>query len=867
MKKLELHLSPTLIAATLLFLLGSNVAFGQITVSLPTVSGQAGSTAQGAITVSSVTDSNVTAFQFKMYYNKNIVYLTGVNDVGTLSAGNSATVNADTADGILAVAWASATPMTGSGVLLNIDFQFRNPGTTSLNTSGASGQTFLFNAGTPLASVTNGSANTLQSGTTINVGLPSVSGVAGSDTIAPVSVGDLTGSSVTAFQFKVYYDKSIAYLTGVDITGSVVGSNSPTVNADTADGILSVAWASSSPLAGSGTLLNLMVHFRNAGSTTISTTGSSGQTFIFNAGNPAAVVADGKITTNPHASVTGAISTIQVNDSLVTAKNSFGNTLWQYVAPSSVLCNNVADIYGNGHKEVLIGTDQNSFGLVIMLDSTGQEEWQFQTGATGVYWPDSTFNVHVIKVADLEGNGQNEIIAWSQQSPWFPQRLCVLSPNGSLIGDYWNPGYGQMTDSTLVISDLNNEGVKEIIAGSYNNDLGGLNVLFLLEGDNISGQAPPYDGKGPQGTQVWYNDSIPAPVQSIQVTSDLNRDGWRDLKVSLSNDSTIYISGKTGQIITSTLSEGLVAYYPFDGNANDESGFGNDGTVNGATLTSDRFRNPNSAYLFDGVYDDIDCGNNISLQSSNVTASCWVKYGSTLPISNAAYTILNKAAKGSDGWAIFAGGYFVGAEPSHQGAWQGFYETDTLVPGKWHNVVFTYDSAMQTAQLYWDGTLENSEVFQMAPGTSADLEIGNGYNTLGSFGTTGFPGVIDDIRIYNRVLSNTEIISLYHQGGWPGSSFVKSKSLLVPKDFSLLQNYPNPFNPSTIISYQLPMSSHVTLEVYDALGREIRTLVDTRESAGTYSVSLDGSNLPSGVYFYHMQAGTYSATKKLLLLK
>lgn len=90
------------------------------------------------------------------------------------------------------------------------------------------------------------------------------------------------------------------------------------------------------------------------------------------------------------------------------------------------------------------------------------------------------------------------------------------------------------------------------------------------------------------------------------------------------------------------------------------------------------------------------------------------------------------------------------------------------------------------------------------------------------------------------------------------------KSILT---YQLNQNYPNPFNPSTVISYQLPTAGFVTLNIYDVLGREVRTLVNQREHAGNYSVTFDAHHLPSGVYFYRLQAGTYTQTKKLLLLK
>jgi hypothetical protein len=89
----------------------------------------------------------------------------------------------------------------------------------------------------------------------------------------------------------------------------------------------------------------------------------------------------------------------------------------------------------------------------------------------------------------------------------------------------------------------------------------------------------------------------------------------------------------------------------------------------------------------------------------------------------------------------------------------------------------------------------------------------------------------------------------------------------IPDKFGVSQNYPNPFNPTTVIMYQLPVSSEVTLKVYDMLGKEITTLVNKHEDAGFHSAVFVASNLPSGIYFYRMQAGKYSETKKLTVLK
>ena len=97
---------------------------------------------------------------------------------------------------------------------------------------------------------------------------------------------------------------------------------------------------------------------------------------------------------------------------------------------------------------------------------------------------------------------------------------------------------------------------------------------------------------------------------------------------------------------------------------------------------------------------------------------------------------------------------------------------------------------------------------------------------------------------------------------------------LIPPDYKLYQNYPNPFNPTTTIKYSIPVKTRhgaslqrVTLKVYDLLGREIETLVNEEKLPGNYEVKFDGSNLTSGVYFYRLQAGSFSETKKFVLMK
>ena len=89
----------------------------------------------------------------------------------------------------------------------------------------------------------------------------------------------------------------------------------------------------------------------------------------------------------------------------------------------------------------------------------------------------------------------------------------------------------------------------------------------------------------------------------------------------------------------------------------------------------------------------------------------------------------------------------------------------------------------------------------------------------------------------------------------------------IPTTYDLKQNYPNPFNPSTTIRYLIPEPSRVVIKVYDILGREVETLVDDEKPIGTFESVWNVTNLPSGIYFYRLQAGNFVETKKMVLLK
>ena len=131
-------------------------------------------------------------------------------------------------------------------------------------------------------------------------------------------------------------------------------------------------------------------------------------------------------------------------------------------------------------------------------------------------------------------------------------------------------------------------------------------------------------------------------------------------------------------------------------------------------------------------------------------------------------------------------------------------------------------------------------------------------------GYVGADIMVDNLRSIDDTLG-ISIIDGFGDSTTVGISDSGTKS--IPTSFVLDQNYPNPFNPSTKIKFTVPTIEHVSLVVYNSLGQEVKTLVSEEKDIGNYEVSFNASNLPSGIYFYKLQAGGFVESKKMILMK
>lgn len=233
------------------------------------------------------------------------------------------------------------------------------------------------------------------------------------------------------------------------------------------------------------------------------------------------------------------------------------------------------------------------------------------------------------------------------------------------------------------------------------------------------------------------------------------------------------------------LRTGLVGYYPFCGNANDESGSGNNGTVSGAVLSSNRYGEANSAYSFNGLADYIFCNR---VFYPTFTASIWFN-SDTLQ----AFSPLIDAFDAN--WELMlinnTPTYISFSSPS---TYTGFFSVDTILNHNWYNLVFTYSSS--TISLYLNGVL--TDVFGVDP----LVPIGGVYNFGASL--TGvdqfFKGKLDDVGVWNRALSASEIAQIYTFSDSPityvWSTGDTSSSIIV--------------NPTTTTTYYCTISNGIT---------------------------------------------------------
>ncbi|MDD5306243.1 MAG: LamG domain-containing protein [Deltaproteobacteria bacterium] len=242
--------------------------------------------------------------------------------------------------------------------------------------------------------------------------------------------------------------------------------------------------------------------------------------------------------------------------------------------------------------------------------------------------------------------------------------------------------------------------------------------------------------------------------------TDTDMDG--DTDIDAGNDASVDAGGDAGDGGTG----GLIAHWPLDGDANDVANGDYDGTVTGAVPTEGHDGAPNSAYLFNGTTDVIDCEAPIDVSSNALTVSAWIKFGvDPAAITQARSYFVDSVGSFRFWYAATADNTAVADQIFWDlWDWNGISTTGvTWTMGTWYHLVGTFDGT--TARVYVDGTLNNSAAAtKTLHSATASFLIGAGLPWTGYPPKEGFfNGAIDDVRIYDRALSDTEVLALYNE--------------------------------------------------------------------------------------------------------
>ena len=220
----------------------------------------------------------------------------------------------------------------------------------------------------------------------------------------------------------------------------------------------------------------------------------------------------------------------------------------------------------------------------------------------------------------------------------------------------------------------------------------------------------------------------------------------------------------SNEVCHTVKSVGLVAYYPFNGNANDKSGNANNGMVNGATLAMNRFGNTNSAYSFDGIDDYIEVPDAVSLDiTSAIAIGVWIFQKDA---NRDGSRILDKATRGQSDGFLFDNYDGSTGRKLRFATDISNYANSTYALDRWHYVAVTWDGTV--VKFYLDGIPDG--IFNKTSKINANnltLRIGGPHiEGDGAYATLFFSGIIDDIQIYNRALTEAEIQAFYRESGW-----------------------------------------------------------------------------------------------------
>jgi hypothetical protein len=416
-------------------------------------------------------------------------------------------------------------------------------------------------------------------------------------------------------------------------------------------------------------------------------------------------------------------------------------------------------------------------------------------------------------------------------SPYIDNGNPILIGGGWYSGVPYNDFNGNLDDIAIYNRALTQEEITSLYAGTV--------PCTATSSDTnltIPNTALPYTWNG-----LTFNA---AGTQTAHLTNACGADSAATLNLTVTNTLPSYLP-----------TNGLVGWWPFNGNANDESGNGNIGTVNGATLTSDRFGNIGKAYRFDGNSNYITTSPiGLPIGNQSRTISSWFNTSTSVIPTNQYPNIqmINGYGSGEGGQVIF---------PQSVTASQGlaWFETGSSVnnifsinrvnDGSWHNIVTTYNGPNSEVKMYIDGIYQGCTSLLNINTISSNFIIGGC-----PWATIFFKGFIDDIAIYNRALTQQEVTQLYNSCLAPLSSEFTAEGC---------EQYQLPWgeNPVTasgdyLHTYQTTEGCDSTVTAHITINHSVAGASFNASGINTYTLPWGDTAMQSG-YYTHLYQNEY----------
>ncbi|MDE3057712.1 MAG: T9SS type A sorting domain-containing protein [Bacteroidota bacterium] len=728
----------------------------------------------------------------------------------------------------------------------------------------------------------------------------------------------VTGLGVTSYQFEITYNTSLFSFDSASSAGTMDSSwGVPECN-ESPLGYVHVALAGSDTLQGIGALVYL--HF-TAKNPSYSYSGAFHfQSALLNEGTPEAATHDGNVTVLPLSVVTISPNTLLLakgEHHRFTVSSGIAPFTWSSTVPS------VATIDSTGVLTAL----QPGFTRVVCRDSAGVTDTTdaIEVRALKLWLRDTSIYqgelVNLpIYVSSVNGLGivSGEITMTYDQYLWTPAQLVTA---GTLLQSASLAAFNIVSPGSVKISfsgttALSNSGVlfylqMKATAATYGGstldfsyinfnqsipaakDAGYLTVLqlstvsispsgtqLLIAGDSLKFQAlggtPPY---------VWsVSDSRLASVSSV---------GWmKALKsgtVTVTATDSLGATGNSGNIHiydmaltipdTSFLPASLIEVPVYVSRA-DTSFFSYQMTLTYGTSYYLRF---------------------VGISTSGTISSGWSVEVSPPPYSDGNVNIDAASGAGSFGGGVLFKLQFAVADTTPVPSTTSV-SMSNVVFNEGKPAVLFYNGSVKIADRSAFGIMPAQLQFHTATASASDSNIvtitnagtaaltysfffaGKGASKFSAAPSSDSVSAHDSVKIKiyykptaigvdtayalvntNDPYSSQATVTLIGKAGVTAVQLPSGSQ--APVSYSLAQNYPNPFNPTTQIRFEIPISGFVTLKVFDVLGREVATLVNEQQSPGTHEVSFDAGNFSSGIYFYTIRVGEYSAVRKMLLLK